>query len=298
MHRSALACCAFLCAALLASRSRGIEPVSIAAGADKDYVAQKFGERGAKAKPETYVLAQGSFFDGGKTDGSLDRMPFAEVARELAPGLAVQSYFPSRDAKSAELLIVVHWGMTAVEDDATNGQADMDRLMADLATCNSGLQKSSIADPGFVNSDLDVMETKSAKAGTNVAENAQLIGFLGEFRKEEYRSAAYPSSMSEEDRQLRDDLGSERYFFILMAYDFNSIREGRIHGTKPRLLWSSHVSISAIGQNFTAALPAMGRIAAGYYGHQVDGLLLDVRNVPSGDVEIGIPRTVEDRKTD
>jgi hypothetical protein len=280
----------------LAGQVYGSEPVSIAAGADKDYVVQKFGRRGEGAKEESYFFAKGSYFGGAITDGSLGRVQFSDIVHELAADLASQRYFPSREPKNADLLIVVHWGMTGVENDATNGQASMDLLNRDVNTFNSGLQKKSIMDPGYVGSDLSAMSGKSATAGTSLGDNASLVGYTDEFKREEDRSLAMPNGMTEEDHQLREDLSSERYFVILMAYDYRSLLNGRRNGTKPKLVWSMHMSISAIGENFKTALPAMGRIAAGYFGHQVDGVLLNIHGTPAGKVEIGIPKTVEDTK--
>jgi hypothetical protein len=52
----------------------------------------------------------------------------------------------------------------------------------------------------------------------------------------------------------------------------------------------------ATGRNFTNALPAMSNVASNFFGHQVDGLLLDARRVPEGSVNVGVPHPVEDRK--
>jgi hypothetical protein len=41
----------------------------------------------------------------------------------------------------------------------------------------------------------------------------------------------------------------------------------------------------------------MGRVAAGYFGRQVDGLLLDIHEPPAGKVEIGVPKTIDDTKS-
>jgi hypothetical protein len=50
------------------------------------------------------------------------------------------------------------------------------------------------------------------------------------------------------------------------------------------------MSMRAVGRDFTAALPAMSRIAGRFLGQQVDGLLLDGGAVPDGKVEVGVPR--------
>jgi hypothetical protein len=298
MRRSAFATIAILLAASAARPSRAVEPVSVAAGADKGYVLQKFGDGKAHTRPESYFFAKGTFFDGGKSDASLKNTSFMAIVHELTPDLARQKYYPSKEPRNADLLIVVHWGMTSIVDDATNGQADMDNLMADLKAFNAGLQKSSIMDSGFVNSDLAIMGGKSAQGLSSMEANAQLTGYLSEFRKAEYESLGLASGMSDEDRRLREDLGSERYFVILMAYDYTSLRDEKRLGTKPTLLWSTHISISAVGRNFTEALPAMGRVGAGYFGHQEDGLLLNIREVPAGKVDIGTPRTVDEHRTE
>ena len=292
----------FSCAALIAwfagapeARAWGDEPVAVKADADQDYVRGKFAERGASPKAESYVFAKGSLFGGLLRDPSLEQTQFTEITRALAPNLATQRYFPSADPGNADLIIVVHWGITGVDEGAKLDPLDFDRLNKDLAGYNSGIRKGGIADPSFVLSDLDSINGKSAAAGGWTELNAQLLGYASELRKEEYRSLGVPSGMTELDRRLRDELSDERYFVILMAYDYKSIKGGK-KGAKPKLLWSTHFSIRATGRSFTTALPAMSRVAASFFGHNVDGLLLDAQRIPEGRVEIGEPKTVEGKK--
>ena len=170
---------------------------------------------------------------------------------------------------------------------------DMERLQRDANTHNAGIKNSGIADSGAVVADLGVINAKSAEAGTWPEYNAQLLGYTSEYLKEEYRSLGVPSGMTETDRRLREDLMfDERYFVILMAYDYNSLKGGKT-GSKPKLLWSNHFSMRATGHNFTTALPAMSKVAANYFGRNVDGLLLDAQKIPAGAVEIGEPKTIE-----
>ena len=274
--------------------------VAVAADADRDYVAQKFGApRGAK--PETFVFAQGRFFGGYLRDATLERTDFLKIARTLTPDLAKQKYYPSADAANADLLLVVHWGVTSVEEDPGHGQTELDQLQKDGAAYNAkfssgsgGASKGGVADPGYVESDLAIAFGQSAQAGSGPADNARLLGYDAEFRKEEYRSVGVASGMTELDRRLREEIAEERYFVIVMAYDYKSVKAGK-KGVKPKLLWSTHFSVRALGFNFTEALPAMSMVASNYFGHQVDGLLLDARKVPEGRVNVGVPETLEEK---
>jgi len=277
--------------------------VAVAAGADRDYVIRKFGERGTAAKPESFVFAQGKYFGGFLRDPSLEHTRFMEIAANLAPDLAKQRYFPASAGRNPDLLIVVHWGITGIEEDPGHGQTDFAKLQKDGAAYNSkfssgagGSSKGGIGDAGYVTADLAIAYGQKAATGSAPAENAQLLGFDAELQKEEYRSLGVVTGITEMDRRLREDIADERYFVILMAYDFQSVKDGT-KGVKPKLLWSIHFSVRATGFNFTNALPAMGKVAANYFGHQVDGLLLDAQKVPEGRVDVGVPRTVEDKKS-
>jgi hypothetical protein len=291
----ALAACAALLAGFghapsaLAARDTTI---AVAANADQDYVRQKFGGQGAKA--ESYVFAQGRYFGGYLRDASLEHMQFQEIARDLAPGLMKHRFYPAADGRNADLLIVVHWGITSIEEDPANGPLDFDKLQRDGMAYNALASKGTIADHGSFLADLGVLLSKSAGNASDEADNAQLLGYTSELRKEEYRSAASPSGMTDMDRRLRHDLADERYFVILMAYDMGTLKGGR-NGAKPKLLWSTHASVRAIGFNFKAALPAMSSAAADFFGDQVDDLLLNARKIPEGRVDVGESKRVDDR---
>jgi hypothetical protein len=277
------------------------DSVAVAAGADRDYVAQKFGALKG-ARPETFVFAQGRFFGGYLRDSTLEHTDFLKIARTLTPSLAKQKYFPSADAGNADLLLVVHWGITSVEEDPGHGQTELDQLQKDGAAYNAkfssgtgGASKGGVADPGYVGSDLAIAFGQSSQAGSALADNARLLGYDSELRKEEYRSIGTASGMTELDRRLREEIADERYFVILMAYDYKSVKAGK-KGVKAKLLWSTHFSVRALGFNFAQALPAMSMVASNYFGHQVDGLLLDARKMPDGRVDVGVPETVEEKR--
>ena len=304
LKTTALACCAALAVGFgipPGARAERADSVAVAAGADPVYLQDRLSGSSANAKAESYVFVQGSRFGGYLRDLSLERTQFAEIVRVLAPDLATQRFYQAVDKKNADLLIVVHWGITSVEEDPTHGQLEMEKLNRDLASYNSafrngsGGQTGAIADPGMVNADLAIVASKSGAAGSGPAGNARLLGYASELQKEEYRSLGVASGMTELDRRLREDLLDERYFVILMAYDYASVKGGK-QGSKPKLLWSTHFSMRAVGHNFTTALPAMSKVAALYFGRNVDGLLLDARKVPEGRVEVGEPKVVDEGK--
>jgi hypothetical protein len=83
----------------------------------------------------------------------------------------------------------------------------------------------------------------------------------------------------------RDDLVSEieenRYFIVLMAYDFQLMWKQKKH----KLLWETRFSISERRNAFDRALPLMAQFASKYFGQDSHGLLR--YRVPEGQVDIG-----------
>jgi hypothetical protein len=299
--------------ALLAavSRAGGDDSVAVNAGADREYANQKFGGRDAGPKAESYVLAQGNSFGGLIGDASLQKAKFMDIANTLGPDLALQRYFPARDGKNADLLIVVHWGMTYID---RSGPAIADQMMG-VAGYRSvsgepGITGGGIADSGFAGADVDAVNVlaRSGSGAAGPSDNPQLLGFAEALHEARYRALGLPWGQSKTIGQVSEDAfgedifglnpstsAGERYFVILEAYDFASIKQGK-RGVKPKLVWSVHYSIPALGRNFTSALPAMSQVAAHYFGRNSGGLLLHAEKVPEGNVEIGDPTRVEDKK--
>jgi hypothetical protein len=278
-------------------RAEHSDPVAVLASADPDYAKQKFSGSGAKPKPESYLFAKGRFFGGELRDSSLEDARFSFITDTLAPALAKQEYFPAREAKNADLLIVVHWGTTDVDE---QGQWLEKKALSDAITNNAAANGSTKGSNGNMkatateNAQLDasLLDAAQGSVSHSMAGNEQLLGFSQAVQKEDDRSAAVASGITQEDYDLQDDLLEERYFVILMAYDFAAVRTHQ----KPRLLWSIHFNMRSPGHSFTSALPAMSKVAANYFGHNVDGLVLNAAKVPIGKVEIGEPKTVEDGK--
>lgn len=270
------------------------DPVAVLANADGDYVKQKFPASGGKIKAESYLFAQGRYFGGELRDGSLEHTQFMDIARTLAPALAKQAYYPTVDKKDADLLIVVHWGTSNVDEQdqwleqKLTSDALGDNTGAKAGNGSSGVSKANARENA--NMDADMLGSEQDLATNSVRANEQLLGFTSAVSKAEYQSVAVASGMTQEDHDLRELLLEERYFVILMAYDFHGIKNHK----KPKLLWSTHFNMRSPGHNFTTALPLMSNVAANYFGHNVDQLILDAKKVPQGIVIIGEPKTVEE----
>ena len=85
--------------------------VVVIARADPDYARGRYTADGTLI-PQSYVFMEGNHYQGVAVDRTLERMPFREIAGQLAPKLAKRQYFPSASAADADLLLIVHWGTT------------------------------------------------------------------------------------------------------------------------------------------------------------------------------------------
>ena len=97
---------------------------------------------------------------------------------------------------------------------------------------------------------------------------------------------AFSNRVSPQDEyELKSLLQEERYFVILMAYDYPSVKRG-----KPELVWSTRYSIRAYGQNFEDAIKGMNVVAGDFFGKNLKGLsrkrVDDASHVEMGDIEV------------
>ncbi len=262
------------------------DPVAVASTSSEEYAREKFGP--AAPKPESYLFFEGKFFGGTTRDPNLEHAQFLAIAKTLGENLVRQNYFPTKDQKKADLLIVVHWGVTTTYEDP-NKQDGLDRLNGAIAAEQAAAPS---MDHSALNSELAIADLERGTTENSIAYNSRLLGFRGEIAKVENQVSASGSGVTSEEMALRLALNEERYFIILMAYDYHTMKKG----TKPTLLWSTRFSIRAPGNSFTQALPVMSRVAADYFGHAVDGLKIETLDAPKGKVEIGIPKVVGDGK--
>ncbi len=259
---------AFLGSNLMAAEKRA--RVLVDSFAETDYLQAKETDEGLL--PETYHLVQGKLIGGYINDRSLNKVPFLEVAQNLAQQLRSRNYYPAQAKEEGDLLIIVNWGITQI-------QADFDELFPtddeDVAT-----EEDAESDAFLDGAPGSVLE----EGGYSYREqsNAALIGFDRALRRRDLGT--------QDQFELQEMLQNERYFMILSAFDWQLLRKT---GEK-KLLWSTRFSLDAVKQGFDEAHFALSRGAANYFGTNLDGKLGKVNtHVGPGEVETGELKVIE-----
>jgi hypothetical protein len=230
-------------------------------------------------RPESYVFAEGKFFDGTTTDRGLVKTAFADIARTLSANLAKQHYFPAASPAEADLVIMVHWGTTTIYEDPER-DFNNDALQNATAAYNASIESNGMADANDLNMALGAQDTARAGVATAIQRNAVLLGYTRVLAKE--RRALQPTNT---EITISNELNEERYFVILMAYD-NRLRT-KEH--KSRLLWVTRLSVRSPGNNFVEALPALAQVGANVFGRHVDDLVrvkTPITSVRLGELEV------------
>ena len=261
-------------------------------------------------QPEYYAFAEGGHWVSGINDASIDSLHFMDVAKTIAGSLGSRNYIPAKDPKSTKLLIVLYWGRTM-----TPGRADQSVAVQNLqdATAPAAAAKSSNAQQNIAAtaqmSVLGAMACGHFVADTSVAQiadqidsdnaftgamavvaaenrgrdeldaqNAAMLGYDAWLNT----SATLQGTPLEHRRQdLVDELEQDRYFVVLMAYDFQAMWKQKQH----KLLWETRFSVRQQGLEFDKQLPAISLNAAQYFGKDSHGLVHMA--LPEGRVAVG-----------
>lgn len=235
-------------------------------------------------KLETYHFYEGRHFGGNIRDTSLNDVSFEEVAQSLAEEMQERNYFPASDPDGGDFLIVVHWGVTGIEEPLDElflnepGDTGIDApdVIFDGASGNTSQDFSADATNDYESFD------RGGPSGAD-RENAALIGFDRALNRKDV--------IPQDEYELQLMLKDERYFIILMAYDWQKLRTEKEYD----LVWSTRFSLDAIGTNFREAHFALSRGASNYFGTNLDGKLGKSKtNLGPGDVEIGDIEIVEE----
>ncbi len=251
------------------------EYIAVSATAAPDY------ERGVRAdgsvRPESYIFTPGQSFGGGTVDEGLAKFDFGTLVRSLAPGLARQNYFPTRDVPAADLVIVVHWGVTTAYQEPQS--ATLNRLAKTaLPAYRAGVEQKGYADPRDLNYLYDSLTWTEDNQVDSMSRNAVLLGYARELT-----SAPLQNSMRTGSYQtLLKELSEERYFVILMAYDYQALQ----HDRQPKLRWVTRLSVRSPGNNFRDAVPVFAQAGAHVFGHQLDSLAHVNANLREGTVSV------------
>lgn len=242
---------------------------------------------------EAYAFGEGGYYRGLIKDPTVDDVSFMEVARTLSGPLAAQGFVPTKDPEKARLLIMVYWGMTSGTVDPRSENFLYGRQVPPVPSAGSdtsiemqpSIPTSSMTLDTFRRSSLDSDPNIPTRIEGDVIDlqNAVILGYDSELTP--------PSGYEITARRVeRDDLISDiehnRYFVVLMAYDFQALWKRHAH----KLLWEARFSIRQERNDFQRMLPLMVRYASQYFGQDTRGLLR--RPLPEGNVEVGTPRAL------
>jgi hypothetical protein len=258
-----------------------------------EYVREKLQDGSFKA--ESYAFAKGGYWSGPLADKAIDRMDFMEVARTMAVPLKKEGYISATDPKTTKLLIMVYWGTTFApehESDSPTYQhlADANSVMGrrpnSQQTEISGKAKDLEGDPDFdaVTVAIAAVQAENRMRDLTNRRNAMMLGYDSWW--EAVFDAPNGSALEMRKRDMLDELESNRYFVVLMAYDFQLLWKERKH----RLLWETRFSIDEHHNAFDKQLAAMALDASKYFGRDSKGLTHEL--LPEGHVDIGKVRNL------
>lgn len=258
--------------------------VAVSSRASPEYVRVR--EKDGTYAPETYCFGKGGDWAGTFKDDSIDKLTFTEVAHVIAYPLADQRYIPGTDPDKTKLLIMVYWGTTHAPLPANEApEFAVLKQAFDASSKAVGWTPISTARRGrLLEGAVDLMEAANLRREKDDFLNIRMLGYDSwvERTREDTRGTAF-----EQDRQdLYDEIEQNRYFVVLMAYDFQLMRNEKKH----RLIWETRFSIRQQHHLFDKDLPSMAAYASRYFGQDSHGLVHD--KVPIGEVEVGEVKTL------
>jgi hypothetical protein len=255
---------------------------AVSSRVSKDYVHERLSD--GSFRPELYAFGEGGNWGGEISDATIDKLRFVDVARVVATPLASRRYLPAKDPQTAKLLIMVYWGTTAVpppyEEDTMyqNFQSDV-RMYRTLLSEGAfdeaeAVYSSGLAQLSMSNEMRDHLDYKNAAMLGYNSETSAKIGT-------EYGVALGRGALGLDQRDQVAEIEENRYFVVLMAYDFQLMWRQKKH----KLLWETRFSISERRNAFDKALPVMAQYASKYFGEASNGILR--QRVKEGRVDIG-----------
>lgn len=240
-------------------------------------------------KPETYVVGNGGYAGGTQAIEAGDDVSFPAIVRLMAVHLASKNYLPARNAKSADLMLVVTWGRTVGFNDtperisndvtfaamnnlrASNHYVKQVEAQGQLQRTADGIQSTSRS---LRDADADALEgmlyqTQMLENFRTKAteQNARLLGYA-----KDIADADNPSLFAGNGTNYRDmvsDVENERYYVIISAYDYKVATEMK----KSRVLWTTRISVQARGNRFRDSLATMLANAASRFGENSGRLI-------------------------
>ncbi len=239
---------------------------------------------------ETYAFGEGGNWRGTMKDASIDNLKFIDIARTISQPLGEKNFIPAKDPAKTKLLIMVYWGTTAGSAEASDsmayrsmGQSNGRLINAQgaLAAAQSAVKRGVQSDSAEAqreadaagdafNSALMIAAMENRQRDRNNVRNAGMLGYdsTGTIGTDYGRNNAL-TAFRGRLQDLIEDIEENRYFVVLMAYDFQLMWKDK----KPKLLWETRYSIRQHGNNFNEQLASMTESASRYFGHESHGLI-------------------------
>lgn len=296
--------CAMLGSALvpLANADDELNGVTaVSAKVSPDYVRKEMPD--GSFQPEYYAFGEGGHWAGQISDETIDNLKFLDVAHVIAVPLAERKYIPARDPKKTNLLIMLYWGTTAVPENSSNSMAyeEVREAMVNLGTPKAGQdihslgsgnskQTMSMRDDQLAawSAAVTMMNMVNQERAREDFTNAMMIGYdAAGLIGTEHGLFVRGTAFGWERQDLVNEIEENRYFVVLMAYDFQLLWGKRQH----KLLWETRFSVSEVHNQFDKALPLMARYASQFFGEPSNGLVRT--RVPNADVEIRPPTLID-----
>jgi hypothetical protein len=272
---------------------------AVAAKAAPDYFRVRL--KDGTFAPETYAFGEGGHIGGPVADVSIDPMKFIDVARTISLPLAQRDYIPSHNPNATKLLIMVYWGLTdvpppldssswvsnlsATENKAVNYRGTgSSTTIAGSKGYHSPNSNSGVPDwlLDEMSAQETVMNVENQQRANQDYLNACMLGYDAEdVVGTDYGNNLRGSPMAMHRDALISEIEDNRYFVVLMAYDFQVLWKQKKH----KLLWETRFSLRQRHNNFDSSLEGMARAASAYFGQNSAGLIH--RPVPVGRVDIG-----------
>ena len=279
----------FLLSLVLCGPVFAAKPVAAVGKATRPYLERRLVD--GKPKRETYVFMQGDRYDGATRDRSFEKTTFREIAEFLAPELTKQNYWPTRETKEADLLLVVHWGVTRPQASINDMTARVD-LGVNLSSSStpfaesSGSQDYENAMGGNSSLNLNALDQRMYQLSDILEQDSQIMAGVGTARLLGYTETLLKLSQSarytDEQYTLESDMRSERYFIIVRAYDLRAPEKWQ----RSRPVWTLHLNTSSPGNNFKTAMVNMSDAGSRVFGKNTDGVATIRTDVPAGKVEL------------
>ena len=271
----------FIACLILTTGLQAANRVVLKAQASEDFV--KARALDPTKKIQTYQFMKGNVHIGFTSDPKMKTVPFEGILHDLALNLQKEGFYLHKDKSKGDLLIVVHYGVTDVEisyEEFMGYSSEADYGLTDeVFSAGAGGEAIDFATIDAINS----ASFNLGSSATGASANRQ-----GEYYKAELlgMERAYSDKISStEEHDLKSMLAEERYFLVLMAYDYEKFKNA-----EAVLLWSTRYSVRTLGQSFEEAIKDLNFIASDYFGKNIDGLtkhrVTDESRVEMGEIEV------------